>query len=1722
MAPKAGRGKGNRGKGEKKKKEEKVVPSVIDVTVVTPYDSQVTLKGISTDRILDVRKLLGSHVETCHLTNYSLSHVVRGHRLTDGVEIVTLKPSVLRIVEEDYSTEEQAIAHVRRLLDIVASTTVFGKHKDGVGKSRKHNSSSPPTATTPTTATVNTAANGRSPRGSSSPVPGDPESIPAISEKFDMAAIHPPPKLADFYDFFSFSHLTSPIQFLRRREIDGRRRGGDYFEIEVKVCNGKIINVTSSAQGFCTTGKQHVMRHSLVDLLQQLSSAFANAYESLMKAFVEHNKFGNLPYGFRANTWLVPPIFVESSSKCPSLPIEDENWGGNGGGHGRDGKYDQRRWATEFSILARMPCKTEEERLVRDRKAFLLHSLFVDTAIFKAVSAIHCLIDSNLKLTTSRGIIHEEQTGDLCIIIKRDPADASLKQDEKVDGSALLNMCPKDVALRNLLKGLTADESAVVKDTPTLGAVILKHCGYTATVKVSGLIRSTKNDIQHIDVDDQPDGGSNALNINSLRIVLSKFSNMDRHEGNQCLSGCHTVSAIRNLVRRVLSDSLIKLEKESSTTDRSIRWELGACWLQDLQKKETPAAEEPKGKSEDPQVKSVVKGLGENFEQLRKIKKRTDVYSRSEKEETVSSNILVTVAPDLENLKQFESNEDTEVRKFLKEDAFSRLKDSETGLHQKSADELIKMAHKFYDDVALPKLVADFASLELSPVDGRTLTDFMHTRGLNMSSLGHVVELAEKQPHIQSLCIHEMVIRAFKYIIRAVVSAVENLSELSSAIAETLNILLGSSKEENDNQDSLTEQTLMKKWVENFISKRFSWRIKDEFQHLRKFVILRGLCNKVGLELVARDYDMNSPSPFEKSDIISMVPVYKHKVCSSADGRNLLESSKTALDKGKLDDAVSYGTKALSKLIAVCGPYNRMTANAYSLLAVVLYHTGDFDQATIYQQKALDINERELGLDHPETMKSYGDLSVFYYRLQHIELALKYVNRALYLLQFSCGLSHPNSAATYINVAMMEEGMGNVHVALRYLHEALKCNKRLLGADHIQTAASYHAIAIALSMMEAYSLSVQHEQTTLQILQAKLGSEDLRTQDAAAWLEYFESKAVEQQEASRRGIPKPDSSIASKGHLSVSDLLDYISPDQDAKERYAERKHRRAKNNSRSNQDESIRNVDDSQHDVESPNSQTVIEKQTVARIPEEPLQEKVKEINVLTTNELQQAYLISPEEFSDEGWQEATLKGRSGHTRRKFGWRRPDLAKLNIDSSDNTHYVSNSYKRKNASPALRGNIIEPRIPSNDSAPGKGLKVVYVTGEKDSNNLQTRTSDLYAKSEQSMKVSGSSRLTTIASKLISYKEVAVSPPGTVLKPILEQQEESKEENPDSEEVTDLPETSEDEEKKVKEVELDKEITSDDGEKEIHSSQVEMVSTMEKSPESNENQQPSGPKKDTTNGSKLSASAPPFSPGSLLSMPHPYNTAAIYDMRVAHSTSPSQRMEITSPHSVDTRVPRGPRSTLYYRSGHTFRRKQGYSNSQNTVARSSPSPSIMNPHAAEFVPGKLWQQPDDTNKDPDAQNPVTNLSSEVNLPILTKQVEADTVLTEQKRQDNKVSDGGKARESKGKGGTQNSYKTELARQILLNFIVRSVHDSLDTSVETQEITKQNGSESKASREQSGNPLKNESGDQASTDMHKGNKDTEGFTVVSKRRRSKQQFMSAVSGLYSQQSICTTVS
>lgn len=46
--------------------------------------------------------------------------------------------------------------------------------------------------------------------------------------------------------------------------------------LQIKICNGKTLQVVAAAKGFYTLGKPLMRSHCLVDLLQQLSQAFAN------------------------------------------------------------------------------------------------------------------------------------------------------------------------------------------------------------------------------------------------------------------------------------------------------------------------------------------------------------------------------------------------------------------------------------------------------------------------------------------------------------------------------------------------------------------------------------------------------------------------------------------------------------------------------------------------------------------------------------------------------------------------------------------------------------------------------------------------------------------------------------------------------------------------------------------------------------------------------------------------------------------------------------------------------------------------------------------------------------------------------------------------------------------------------------------------------------------------------------------------------------------------------------------------------------------------------------------------------------------------------------------------------------------------------------------------------------------------------------------------------
>ena len=50
----------------------------------------------------------------------------------------------------------------------------------------------------------------------------------------------------------------------------------------------------------------------------------------------------------------------------------------------------------------------------------------------------------------------------------------------------------------------------------------------------------------------------------------------------------------------------------------------------------------------------------------------------------------------------------------------------------------VKAVGAYLVETAIPRLVSSFRSLELSPMDGQTLTDALHSRGANLRYLGTV------------------------------------------------------------------------------------------------------------------------------------------------------------------------------------------------------------------------------------------------------------------------------------------------------------------------------------------------------------------------------------------------------------------------------------------------------------------------------------------------------------------------------------------------------------------------------------------------------------------------------------------------------------------------------------------------------------------------------------------------------------------------------------------------------------------------------------------------------------------------------------------------------------------------------------------------------------------------------------------------------------------------
>ncbi len=304
----------------------------------------------------------------------------------------------------------------------------------------------------------------------------------------------------------------------------------------------------------------------------------------------------------------------------------------------------------------------------------------------------------------------------------------------------------------------------------------------------------------------------------------------------------------------------------------------------------------------------------------------------------------------------------------------------------KSDQELVTKLSNYLKNDIIPSLVEELSLGQYMPVDGQTLSALMHNRGVNLRYLGYVAKLAGKiAPVVRDMAMREMITRVAKHILN------ENLVDTASynlapAIAHFLNAFFGKISGPNKGSRSglvtdpvkpveaasspvqqqaapakkgkkgeqakdaqakevvlpahlqrkspkIYELTHNNLWaqIRKMTQEKYDFELPETIpSHMFELPTLRSLCQKTGIQLHARNYDLNKEKAFNAADILDVFPVVKHAVHKTNDGQDLLEMGRNYVQQGRLDTSFELLTESLALFHQVYGPISREAAQCYS------------------------------------------------------------------------------------------------------------------------------------------------------------------------------------------------------------------------------------------------------------------------------------------------------------------------------------------------------------------------------------------------------------------------------------------------------------------------------------------------------------------------------------------------------------------------------------------------------------------------------------------------------------------------------------------------------------------------------------------------------------------------------------------------------------------------
>ncbi|XP_028269031.1 clustered mitochondria protein homolog [Parambassis ranga] len=440
----------------------------------------------------------------------------------------------------------------------------------------------------------------------------------------------------------------------------------------------------------------------------------------------------------------------------------------------------------------------------------------------------------------------------------------------------------------------------------------------------------------------------------------------------------------------------------------------------------------------------------------------------------------------------------------------------------------------------IPGFVQDCLQNNEAPMDGASLKQALHQRGINLRYLGHVTKAITQSEHKEHLrhilrsAIGEIFLRSSKRVFNSFLQGVE-VPSLSAAVSHFLSCLLvphfmptpvgedskkrsrrrgrGGGASESTPWSTLTGAEL---WSLVCQDAAETYDISDslgsgpnhlvEHYGLQKLSLLRGFCLKTGVQLRLRDYfrDNQNKAPIGPDDILNIFPIIKHIHMPTTDASKAYKAAQISIQKGLLDQAHEQLKEAAYLFGRVCDDLHPDACYCHSLLARVAYLQGNPAEARSVQLRTVVISERVLGFDHPNTIQQYALLGVYMYAGGETVLAQKCLLRARLLMLTVHGEDHPYVATldSCLGLMLTEDRTG------QFLKNALKLNTSFFGHTNLHTALNQHLLAQWMCSKGDYRAAMTHEKEALAAFTSLFGEDHAQTRCSKEFLCAITKQAV--------------------------------------------------------------------------------------------------------------------------------------------------------------------------------------------------------------------------------------------------------------------------------------------------------------------------------------------------------------------------------------------------------------------------------------------------------------------------------------------------------------------------------------------------------------------------------------------------------------------------------------